>query len=60
MSKMNRKGVFFFNNTVKPFYKGHLGDRGKWPLNGEVSVRVKHDTDIFMGFNSFVVKKCSV
>ena len=50
-------GGCFFNNTVKPFYKRHLGDRGKWPLYGEVSVRVKHDTDIFMGLNSFVVKK---
>ena len=56
ISKVNRKGDFF-NNTVKPFYKGHLEDRGKRPLYGEVSVRVKHDTDIFMGFNSFVVKK---
>ena len=25
--------MFDRENTVEPFYNGHLGDRGKWPLS---------------------------
>jgi len=55
--KFNRKGVFFINgNKVETFYNGHPGDLESRRY-GAVSVGVKYDTDIFLGFSIFILKK---
>ena len=51
---------FFINgNKVETFYNGHFGDKESRRY-GAVSVGVKYDTDIFLGFNIFILKRLSV
>ena len=53
--KFNRKGVFFINgNKVETFYTLGTEESRRY---GAVSVGVKYDTDIFLGFNIFILKK---
>jgi len=48
---------FFINgNKVETFYNGHPGDLESRRY-GAVSVGVKYDTDIFLGFSIFILKK---
>jgi len=56
--KFNSKGVFFVinGNKVETFCNGHFGDKESRRY-GAVLVGVKYDTDIFLGFNIFILKK---
>ena len=48
---------FFINgDKVETFYNGHLGDKESRRY-GAVSLGVKYDTDIFLGFNIFTLNK---